>query len=219
LSWYEDEQAARMTSLGEAADPDPMEMYKKVKDWVSLSPREMAYLRELTAWREEMARLENLPRRVVFTDEGLIEFARFAPANKEAARKLRRVHQGQVNRYYEELRQVLARAEKLPRDQWPEKPNGMRPDIPTGVLELCQALVRTEAENQAISPTILATSSDLQRFVTYRDNLDPELHPILQGWRAEVVGNRLRALIRGELVARIGPGGSLVFEDSPSLKS
>lgn len=214
LSWYEGEQAARLRNATGNGEEDPRLLFRRVKDWMSLSPRELAVLRELAIWREEKAREENLPRRAVFTDEGLIEFVRFQPEDKEAARKLRRVHQGQVSRHFDDVRAALERGRRIPRDQWPEKPAGERPDIPTGLLELCQALVRTESERWQIAPTVLATTADLQRVVARRDDLRRDDHAILQGWRHEVAGARLEALLRGEIVVRVGPGGGLVFEDA-----
>lgn len=215
FGWYEGEQEAKLKNMARNGDEDPATLYRRVKDWMSLHPRELVILRELAIWREERARKENLPRKAVFTDDGLIEFARFQPGDKEAARKLRRVHQGQVNRHFDAVREIIDRGRNIPRDQWPEKPAGERPDIPTGLLELCLALVRTESERRRIAPTVVATTSDLQRVVARRGNLDPDEHPILRGWRREVAGARLEALLRGEIVVRVGPGGALAFEDAP----
>lgn len=213
LDWYEDEQASRLQALGNHVQEDIWDVYRRVKDWVSLNPREMAVLRELAAWREETARRENLPRRVVFNDEGLIELSRFMPGTRDAARKLRRVHQGQINRYFDTIAPLIKHASNLPKDQWPSKPVGERPDIPTGLLELCQALVRTEGERRRIAPTVIATSSELQRVVTNRADLKIEDHPILNGWRGVVVGHRLVALLKGEVTVRVSSTGELIFED------
>lgn len=216
IEWYEDEQHARLNGLSIQGDDDIWDCYRRVKDWVSLAPREMAILRELAAWREETARRENIPRRMVFTDEGLIELSRFSPGTRDAARKLRRVHQGQINRYFDTLAPLVKHASQLPRDQWPEKPTGERPDIPTGLLELCQALVRTEGERHRIAPTVIATSAELQRVVNNRANLEENGFPILKGWRAAVVGEKLKALLRGGVSVHVSESGELIFEDRRS---
>ncbi|MCC5876980.1 MAG: ribonuclease D, partial [Candidatus Sumerlaeia bacterium] len=213
IQWYEDEQQARLESLSSYSEDDIWDCYRRVKDWVSLSPREMAILRELAAWREETARRENVPRRMVFTDEGLIELSRFSPGTRDAARKLRRIHQGQINRYFDTLAPLIKHASQLPRDQWPEKPTGERPDIPTGLLELCQALVRTEGERHRIAPTVIATSAELQRVVNNRADLNGNGFPILKGWRGVVVGEKLKALLRGEITVSVAESGELLFED------
>jgi ribonuclease D len=216
LEWYADEQARRVVdALATNDDQDDETLYRKVKDWMSLPPKDLVVLRELAIWREHRARDTNQPRRLVFTDEGLVEFAKFQPRTIDAARKLRKVHQGQIGRYFDELVGVVDRAKRIPKEQWPDRGGGERVEIPTGLVELCQALLRTEAEAQKLAPTMLATSADLQRLLARsiaEPGTEPDI-PLLQGWRRQVAGDRLLALLNGQLVARVDRERGIVFED------
>ena len=47
-----------------------------------------------------------------------------------------------ANRFIDEVLAVVAEAKKIPKGQWPKKEAPQYPDIPAGVVELLQALVR-----------------------------------------------------------------------------
>lgn len=210
--WFRDEQEERLGSYG-YTEQDPMDAWRRVKDWASLSGRDLAVLRELAALRENKARERNVPRKLVLTDESLIELARFQPDTPDKLTKLRRINVGQANRLFAEIREAIRRGRLTPKEEWPAKPAGERPDIPTGLIELCQALLRTEAENHAVAPTILATTSELTQVIIERDALDCLDNPLLKGWRRELVGERLVRLLRGQVCVVVGKRGELLFED------
>lgn len=212
-NWYEDEQKDRVQTMVHDPDTPDTELYRRVKDWSSLSRRELAVLRELAIWRENTARQRNLPRRTIFTDEGLLDLARFQPDNRAKAQKLRRLNPGQFNRYFDELMVAIKKAQALPSDEWPEKPVGERQEIPTGLLELCQALLRTMAERHDIAPTVLATSGELQQLILHRTAPKSDEIPLLHGWRYEVAGRHLVALLQGRMQVVVGADGNLVFTD------
>ncbi|MBI1291241.1 hypothetical protein GC173_08355 [bacterium] len=210
--WFRDEQEQRLATSG-YTEQEPMDAWRRVKDWASLSGRDLAVLRELAAMRETRARERNVPRKLVLTDESLVELARFQPDTTEKMAKLRRINVGQASRLFGEIREATRRGKTLPRDQWPSKPTSEKVDIPTGLVELCQALLRTEAENHGVAPTILATTSELTQVIIERGALDVLDNPLLKGWRRELVGERLIRLLRGEVCVVVGKDGGLIFED------
>lgn len=210
--WFRDEQASRLASYRTTA-PDPMEAWRRVKDWASLTGRDLAVLRELAALREERARERNVPRKLVLTDESLVELARFQPDTLDKVSKLRRVNPSQVSRLFADIREATRRGKLLPKEQWPSKPAGERVEIPAGLVELCQALLRTEAENHGVAPTIIATTSELTQVVIERESLDVLDNPLLKGWRRELVGERLVRLLRGQVQVVVARDGTLLFED------
>lgn len=206
-AWYEEEQQLRLDEADEEDEVTPDQLMRRVKDWLSLAPRELAVLRELAVWRDATAKKKNLPRRTVFTDEGLVELAKFQPKTKEEMLKLRRIHGGQVARFGDELKEVMERGRRVPKEQWPEKTSGPRVDIPTGVIEVCQALIRSEAERQHLAPTLLATTADLTRLLVERGSPDAQGIPLLHGWRREVAGQQVLDLLDGKIAIRVGPEG------------
>jgi ribonuclease D len=211
LAWYEEEMAACLARWLAPEDTDFSEAHRRVKEWNSLSGRDLAVLRELAIWREQTARTKNLPRRAVLTDDSLIELARFQPDTLEKVQKLRRVNYPQVSRMFSELSAAIRRGKALERDQWPKKPVGERADLPTGLTELCQAQLRSIAEENGIAPTVISTAGDLQSFIAQRREVTTIDHPLLKGWRREVAGRKLIELLSGRIHVVVREDGSLDF--------
>ncbi|HMX62354.1 MAG TPA: HRDC domain-containing protein, partial [Candidatus Sumerlaeota bacterium] len=184
-------------------------IHRRVKDWMSLSGRELAILRELAIWRENMAREQNLPRRSVVTDEGLVEMARFQPDTKEKAQKLRRANAGQIMRHFAALRDAIQRGRNVPKENWPRKPIAQKTEIPEGLVELALALLRTEARRQDVAPMVLATTSELEQVVIRHREPNAEELPLLHGWRRDIVGRKILDLLDGRIALYLDADGEL----------
>ncbi len=211
-SWFVEEQHERVDAVLDAPEVDRDEFHRRIKDWMSLSPQEMAILRILALWREDTARERDMPRRQVFTDEGLVEITRFLPRSRDAMKKLRRVNLGQAFRWYDDLQRCMKEGLAVPKEDWPRKPKSNRPNIPTGLVEICQALLRTEAERQDIAASVIATTSELQYVIANREELNDSDHSLLHGWRRALVGQKLVDLLEGRLRLGVGAEGELILE-------
>ena len=67
--------------------------------------------------------------------------------------------------------------------------------------------MRTRAQDHDLAYELLAARADLQRIVlSVRDETPPPDVRTLQGWRRELIGEELLALLRGELALAMGPG-------------
>lgn len=208
-AWFEEEQAARVAEWREPEEVSEADAYRRVKNWMSMTPKELAILRELAIWREQTARAQNVPRRHLFTDEGLIELVHFQPKDRETLAKLRRVPTGSAMKHSTELFAALERGRAVPKDQWPRKgESSTRREVPSGVLELAQAILRTESERHGVAATLVATTGDLELLVgtetKKREALDIAL---LKGWRRELAGERLLKLLNGRISVRVGKEG------------
>ena len=87
--------------------------------------------------------------------------------------------------------------------------------LPTGVIELCRALVQIRAEQMHIAPELLATIADLEVVASQRTNPEGLELPLLRGWRHKVCGRHILDLLQGRLSVRVGPDGNLVVEQCP----
>lgn len=213
-SWYEDEQRERLEhSYGDNNDDSPEEAHRRVKNWMSLSPRELAILRELAIWREKTAQERDLPRRSILSDEAMVELARFQPATREKAKQIRAANVGQILRQFDDILGVMKQGQKMPKETWPEKPLAERIDVPTGLQEICLALLRVEADRLRVAPNVFATTADLQEIINNRDDLKEDRIPLLHGWRREAVGEKILRLLRGEISLSVNKEGNVVIEE------
>jgi ribonuclease D len=189
---------------------DPTEAFLRVRGRGSLRAKGLAVLRELAAWREELAKEKNKPRSSVLRDEALVEIARKAPTNVSALRGLRAVRSRELDRQAEAVVQRVVAALESPKEEWPKPAQSDGPPTSTGVVELLQAVVRLRAEESSMAPSLVATHADLQRLVQRHAAGDASDLPIMQGWRRAIAGRDLLALLEGRVSVALEPKGSRV---------
>jgi ribonuclease D len=213
LDWLIEEQRERIAEIKLAEARPEEEQFRQVKEWRKLEGRDLAVLRELTIWRERTARRLDLARRFVMTDAGLIALAQLGPRSVEEMTGLRRVPTGPARKFARDILAAIERGAATPRETWPRKGGEKPPIIPTGLVEVLQALVRCTAEAENIASTMLATSDDLKAIAANLDRLERLDSPVLKGWRRELVGRKIIALIEGHCSVGV-EDGQLRFKDT-----
>lgn len=178
---------------------NPETLYLRVRGRGGLSSSGLAVLRELARWREEEAQRRDRPRGSVFKDEILVEIARRSPKQSHQLRQLRGIQPRDLDRYGEELVRLVQQALALPRSAYPvAEPPAPPPDESTLALtDLLQAVTHLIAAESGIAATLLATNSDLQRLAEAYRRGDSLTVSCLEGWRGELLGERLRDLLEG----------------------
>lgn len=203
-SWLE-EELRRIEGSVRDQEIDPGAAYLRVRGRGTLRAKGLAVLRELASWREERARDLNRPRASIVRDEALVEIARRAPTSVSSLRGLRAVRTRELDRHADEVVARVQRALALPKDQWPTPPVSQGAAPAPGVIELMQAVLRARAEEVQIAPGLLASSADLQAMIQRRAAGAEARIPLLEGWRRNIVGDDLEALLEGRAVLEIDP--------------
>ncbi len=209
LSWIEPGIAA--LSSPATYETVPEEEYRRVKGWAALDRRRLAVLRALIAWREREAMRRDVPRRRVLSDESALAIARSRPSDEEALGRVRGLEWrigGETSRaVLAAVREALALPEdRLPQPPPPSKPrgNGER----ASVAALMGALLRCRARTHRVAPEVLATAEDLDRLAAgEREGIG-----VLEGWRREIAGNDLLALLDGRISLMVRRGEVAVEE-------
>lgn len=192
----------------------PAESYLRVRGRGGLGARGLVVLRELAAWREEEAQRRNKPRGTILSDELLVELARRAPEQEDAVRNFRGQFARVAERHATQIVAAVRRALALPRSEWPSAfATSNLPPPNAGVIELMQATLRVCAETARISPSMVATTADLQALVeAHAAGTHLDL-PLLCGWRREIAGATLLALLDGKAALRLDPKAHRVRVD------
>jgi len=208
LSWIEPEMAA--LSSPAAYETDPETEYRRVKGWASLDRRRLAVLRALIAWREGEARRRDVPRRRVLADESALAIARSRPADEEALRRVRGLEWKVGGSASVAVLAAVREALALPEEMLPEAPsprsrgNGEA----ASVASLLGALVRSRSRAQRVAPEVLTGSEELERLASgERDGIG-----VLAGWRYDLVGKDLLAMLDGRITLVVR-GGKVVVEE------
>ena len=191
------EECRMLTRSTRRLSAEPENAYLRVRGRGSLRAKGLAVLRELAAWREEVARHRNKPRPSVARDEALVEIARKAPTTTAALRGLRAVRSRELERHADDVVCRVARALEGPKELWPQPPAG-RGRVPQGgTVELLQAALRARADEAGIAPSLIATHADLQLLAQRHAAGQVDDLPVVRGWRRAIAGSDLLALLDG----------------------
>ena len=220
-SWAEEE--IRLLADATCHSPDPREQWRRVAGAKRLSGRALAVLQEAAAWREEEAVRRDVPRQRIVPDRILAEIGRRAPRSPEQVEKLRGLHPREAARSAKTIADLVARGLARPEHDWPAWPDLPKGSTDPGVealSSLLDALVRSRGRTAELSPRLLGTRADLTLAARLEmegtlEKRGPELLALFRGWRREMVGDDVIALMRGELnvsVERAKSGPRLVCE-------
>jgi len=193
-----DEELAGVTDPGTYAI-DPREYWRRIKVR-NRSPRFLALVRELAAWRESEARRRDRPRAWIMRDDVLLAIATRAPRTVEQLAGVRNVSERVASgRNGRDLLDAVARARALPDHACPQLPAPPATSSRTPIVDLLRVLLKLKSEQHSVAARLIATSADLDAIAEHDDAADT---PALRGWRARIFGDDALAVRNGELALR-----------------
>jgi ribonuclease D len=185
----------------------PEEQWRRVKRVSSLNRRQLAVAREVAAWRENEAMRRDIPKRWVLGDESIVEIARRTPRNADELLAIRGVNDKLGKSAAASLVKAVEVGVSVPDGELPTLAKRRRPpgDVDAAV-DLMVAVVRKRAREHGVAMPLLACRDDLERLAAG----DREGHPLLEGWRAGMIGNELVDLLDGRIELRLEDGELVV---------
>ncbi len=173
---------------------DPASAWKRLKGLNRLQPRQQAAARALAEWRERRAVEADKPRGWILSDAALHALALAAPASLPALEQVEGLAPGLVRRRGEELLALLDAAndaaESIPALEPPRRPTSEEQALAAVLLQR----VREQAATLGIDAEVLATRREVEAIAYGSVSLEDS--PLLRGWRAEALGETLRAAMR-----------------------
>jgi len=181
----------------------------------SLSSSARAIARELVRWREEVAERQDRPVTTVLNDAALVELAKRAPRTPEQLEQIRGVNPGSLRRRGVDLLATIAHGATLP--PIPAEVERHEPSSPLDgpQIALAEAFVRARALETGLAYELIAARADLSAIVASvrSGHREPDVRT-LTGWRRELIGDDLIALLRGEHSVAVGPDGRLSIKST-----
>lgn len=194
LEWLSEE-------MGALSEPgtyrtNPEDAWRRLKPRSS-SPKFLAVLKELAAWREREAQERDIPRQRMLRDETLMEIAAHHPADTNELGRTRGLGKGLVEgKMGIALLEAVKRGLALPEDQIPKPPE--RVELPRGlgpVVDLLKVLLKMKCDEHGVAQKLVANTADVEAIAASDDSDVPALH----GWRRELFGEDALALKHGRL--------------------
>ncbi|EPX76102.1 ribonuclease D [Salipiger mucosus] len=173
----------------------PEEAWLRVKTR-STSPKFLALVRELAAFREAHAQDRNIPRNRVFKDDALTELASTKPATMEDLGRsrllLREARKGAIA---EGILAAVKAGMECPKDKLP-KPDTSRDQLQVNpaLADLLRVLLKAKTESSGVASRLIAPAADLDAIAAGMRDVKA-----LTGWRREVFGADALRLCEGEI--------------------
>ncbi len=168
--------------------------WRRIKATKKLKGTRLRAAQRLAAWREQTARSANKPRNWIVRDEALIDIATMLPTDRDSLSRVRSLKGRSGERYYDAL---LAEVQAAKSDPMPTPVNDRQVNaepVDAALIDLLMALVQLRAEEHEINANLLASRKSLEQALRGdQDSL------VLNGWRAQLIGDDIRRMINGEL--------------------
>lgn len=184
-------------------DPDhyrapPEERAHRLKGSKKLDGLGLLVLERLVQWRDAWARSRNRPTRAMMRDDVLVEIARRRPQKERDLEVLRGFPQARNRKVIREIIELIAEVSRMPKTSWP-KPFVRREDSPMhkALLDLLAGVIQGICDAERLNWSLLGSTQRLVELLDYHAGRLSERPELLQGWRAEFIGQRLVDLLEG----------------------
>lgn len=194
--WALDESRAALAKPRGPQDPD--RAWWKLKGARRLRGKTRKVAQAVAAWCEREARRRDLPPRFVLGDLALQSIVGRPPKNDQQLRKVRGLDARRIDR--EGLLDALERASSMSDDTVQAPPAPPSQHANGAAVALASAWLSQIAKSEGLDPTMLATRADVAELVGKGSGR------LTEGWRHQVAGTELHALLRGERVVRFEGG-------------
>ncbi|MBR0458544.1 MAG: HRDC domain-containing protein [Victivallales bacterium] len=189
---YESEEFYRETDVNEA--------WRRLEHipGIRYGQQDLAILRVLAAWRETLARQQNITKNRILRDEQLIHLAVHRVKDKKQMADTYQIPWQCVKNYGEQIAQLIAQAEQLPISEWPSMPHsyfGVDQRMVKQRADRVLSLARKRAEPRGIDPTLVASRREAEHLALAASHKEENIQsPLLTGWRHQLLGPALEEI-------------------------
>jgi ribonuclease D len=200
LHWAEEEFRRREQTRWTEGE-DTREAYMKIKGARDLTPRGLAILRELHAWREEVARERDQATFRILGNQALLEMSASPPAGPRDLPRVTGLSEGLAQRRGRDIMEALRRGLAVPEEElprWPRSPRFERDlELEARVESLRDARSRVAGE-LGLDPGFLTARATLEEIARAQPKTLEELEavPGVRRWQVEAVGEAMLKALR-----------------------
>lgn len=193
LAWVEADCADMIAQAEQGTAYD--QQYLKIKSAWKLNRPQLATLQALAAWREEEARLRDIPRNRLIKEGALWDMARYQPTELKQIAGLEGMTARTLKADGETLLALIAEQRHKPESECPPRLPKPLPPEQGELLKALKQYTRDTAARLNTAAEILVRKKDYEDLI--RSGMDTGsycLNERLSGWRREVVGQGLLEL-------------------------
>ncbi len=178
---------------------DPERAYLDIKGAWQLKPKELAILKPLASWRLKEAMRRDLAVNFVFKENDLLNLARLGLQNKQRMEQ-EGMDVRSVQRHSARLIALVKSAKMTPEEEYPQ-PIERLMDMPTykQTFKILKDEVKKVSQGSGLATEFLASKKQINQLISWvwKNQRDPLIVPdLMQGWRLDLLGEKLNALIK-----------------------
>jgi ribonuclease D len=178
---------------------------RTLKSW-PMKPAQIPVLRTMTRLRDEIARKEDLPHRVVMPDETLAEIVKQRPVSAQQLAAVRGLPKRFAQKYADAIAQAVEEGSKMPPEKLQHGKSLEESGEDRARIDALLAILSARCIAMGLAPGMVLTRGDLSRWWMTRNSQKPEALFEAGDWRIDAVGNWLDGFLKGEA------GVSIVWE-------
>ena len=177
------------------------EVWKKIK-LKNSNPQMLNLLKYLAYWRENECKKRNIPRNRLIRDDVLINISFSKPKTISELKKIRAIPKNLTNDDFYQILEVIDKAQKVRREEWPSISTSTSPQISKSSLELLKILLKYCSEENGLAEKVIANTDDLKSILEgQKKNMK-----VFTGWRNKIFGEMALSLLNGKLAFKIEKG-------------
>jgi len=202
LDWYYEEIEHVKHHLQTRFETPQWQSLPKIS---GLPPRELAILRELWFWRDNLARQRNIPASRAFRDDLLVELSRRRTSEEKRIAALRGMQRQDLARILPDIVIAISRGLALEEHELPVPL--LRTSYPqyTVITQVLYAVLGSICKQNHIAPLLVGNPNDIRELIaselgTLPESVTPRL---ATGWRNQLIGTLLFDLLHGHKTLQI----------------
>jgi ribonuclease D len=213
--WFLDEMELQQSKF---ENQDSEYAWTRLSGLNSLRGSELAIAKELWFWRAREAERRDSPVRRVLRDDLITELAKRKSYDETRIKAIRGMERRDIAPHIRSIAAVIQESVDLPKPKMPPAPSRNQNQQLNLIGQFMNAVLAGICKNHGLAPAIVGNSTDVKDFISYEFKLTKSTAvPALNlGWRAEVIGSRLRDVLRGKTALRISDAlgdNPITFDD------
>ena len=200
LHWAEEE--FRRRELTRWSEPDDgREAFMRVKGARDLTPRGLAILRELHAWREGVARERDQATFRVLSNQALLEMSAAPPDGVRSLPRVTGISEGLAQRRGRDIMAAVQRGLAVPEGElprWPRSPRWERDVEQEARAEALRHARTRRAEELDLDPGFLLPRATMEEIARVQPKDEEALRAVtgVRAWQVEAVGDTVLGVLK-----------------------
>ena len=199
LQWAIDDSAVLIDNFFDNQDPD--RVYLRFKSAWKLQPLQLAILKSITRWREDIAQDNDLPRNRVIKESAIYDIAQSAPQDVSQLRNFNGINERIIRNFGAKIISLIDEVRALPVEKLPTVLSKPLSSVERKYVEAMKAAVADIASKLDVPVELLMRKKDYEALMLGLREKELRLSSSLQGWRKDVVGSVLTSMITEKIQA------------------